>query len=142
MDSRHVRVLHVEDDRVYRALVRRHLSEVQDYDFEVLTVDNQHDAVDAFEKGGFDLVLLDYHLAQGNGLNCLRLMRQRDQLAPIIAVSGTATPEIAAELIEEGADDYLGKDGLTRQVLETSVCAALRRARAFRSRRGPRISRH
>src|SRR3954470_2405976 len=105
MSARSIRLLHVEDDAIQRKLLHAHLKQLPDLQFEVMPADSEDDAIATLGRG-FDLVLLDYHLNQGNGLSCLRRIRQRDPHIPIIAISGVATPEIAAELLEAGADDY------------------------------------
>jgi DNA-binding response OmpR family regulator len=87
-----------------------------------------------FPGGGFELVILDYHLSQGNGLSCLRNIRQIDSIVPIITVSSVATDEIVSVLISAGADDYLAKQSLSSKTLGQSVRNVLTRAKAFRAR--------
>ena len=55
-------------------------------------------------------------------------------MVPVVAVSGVATAEIASQLIEAGADDYLDKENLDTLTLDNSVRNASMRARAFRTR--------
>jgi len=133
MSARTIRVLHVEDDELQRRMLRAQLATLPDYAFALTCVASEDGAMEAF-RGGYDLVLLDYHLTQGNGLNCLRRLRQLDTSVPIIAISGKATPEVAADLLEAGADDYFSKDGLEPEALGRSIRAALARADAWRSR--------
>ncbi|MBN2580366.1 MAG: response regulator [Pirellulales bacterium] len=134
MPSAPIRVLHVEDNRIQQALVARHLATVEEYQFTIHHVSGEEAAVETFRQGGYDLVILDYHLDQGDGLNCLRRIRRADAIVPIVAVSGVATSEIASQLIEAGADDYLGKKTLDSETLGQSVRNVLARAKAFRSR--------
>jgi len=129
-----IQVLHVEDDRIQHVFVARHLAALSEYDFRIETATSEDEAMEIFQKGDFDLVILDYHLDQGNGLHCLTRIRELDEMVPVIAVSGVATDEIAAKLIEEGADDYLGKKGLDGPTLNQSVRNSLTRAKAFKSR--------
>lgn len=129
-----VRLLHVEDDRIQQAWLARQLATMQDYQFDITVATTEEDALGAFAEGGFELVILDYHLAEGDGLSCLRLLRDVDPYVPLIAVSGVATDEIAAELIVAGADDYLAKSTLDGQVIGQSVRNVLTRAKAFRTR--------
>ena len=42
-----------------------------------------------FEAGGFDLLLLDIFMPTMDGLETMRLIRQRQPLIPIIAISGS-----------------------------------------------------
>lgn len=130
------RVLHVEDDKIQRAIVAHYLTDPKEQKYVVTGVESEEDAVSTFRRGGVDLVILDYQLAQGDGLNCLRQLRQLDVIVPVIAVSGTATPAIAAELIEAGADDYLSKESLDKQILAESMETALTRAQGIRTEVG------
>jgi CheY-like chemotaxis protein len=129
-----VRLLHVEDDRIQQAWLARKLAGLTEYHFEITVATSEHAALAAFAEGCFDLVILDYHLAEGDGLSCLRLIRAIDSIIPMIAVSGVASDEIAAELITAGADDYLAKQTLDGLVLEQSLRNVLTRAKAFRER--------
>lgn len=129
-----IRVLHIEDDRIQQTLAAHYLSALSEYVFEIQTVPGEDAAVETFRQGTFDLVILDYHLSQGDGLHCLVRIRQLDTMVPVIAVSGIATDEIAAKLIEAGADDYLGKKSLDGPTLAQSVRNVLARTRAFKSR--------
>ncbi len=128
------RVLHVEDDKIQRALIAHYLTEPDGHEYVVTGVESEDDAVSAFQRDGVDLVILDYQLAQGDGLSCLRQLRQLDAIVPVIAVSGTATPAIAEELIEAGADDYLSKESMDKSILAESIESAMTRAKGVRAR--------
>ena len=138
-----IRLLHVEDDPIQQVLVVHQLAEMREYQFLVTVATSEDDAISYFIEGSFDLVILDYHLLQGDGVSCLRRLRELDRIVPIIAVSGAASDEIAAVLISVGADDYLAKQILESRVLRQSVptCSpgasfslALRAAREMNSR--------
>jgi DNA-binding response OmpR family regulator len=135
MTSSAIRVLHIDDDRIQQALVARSLNKLEGYEFSIQTATSEDDALLLFMQRGVDLVILDYHLNKGDGLSCLRRLRQIDPIVPIIAVSGVATADIATKLIEEGADDYLCKQVLNfGQILSQCVRNALTRAKSYRRR--------
>jgi DNA-binding response OmpR family regulator len=127
MAKRTIRLLHIEDDRFQRRLLAHHLKDVDEFEFEITDAESEREGLDLFDARGTDLVILDYRLAQGDGLHCLRELRCRDPNIPIIAVSGTASQQIARELVECGADDYLDKKELTGQILARSVRDVLSR---------------
>jgi len=133
MSESAVRVLHIEDDVIQRRMLVAQLKAVPDYSFVVTAAAGEDDAVAGF-RDGFDLVILDYHLTQGDGVACVKRLRQLDAAIPIIAISGVATPEVAAELVEAGADDYFSKDGLDADVLRKCIGTALARSNAWRTR--------
>lgn len=131
---RAVRVLHIEDDAVQLEAVALHLAGIKGFRCSVTPAASEAGAVELFRKGGFDVVLLDYHLEQGNGLACLRQLRALDPVVPIVVLSGVAPPQVAAELLEAGADDFLSKENLSGDRLARSLKAAVERADAIRQR--------
>jgi len=134
MTTNSIRLLHVEDDRIQQAVIRRKLASLHDYLFDIAVAASEDEAVALFRGGGFALVILDYQLSQGDGVSCLRRLRQIDPIVPIITVSAVASGEIAAVLISAGADDYLAKQTLDTKVLGQSVRNVMTRAKAFRAR--------
>src|SRR5262249_61627486 len=102
-----VRVLHVEDDLVTQQAMRLHLAAIKEFAFQVTSAVSESEAVEAFGRQPFDVVLLDYHLVQGNGLNCLRQLRAMDPMVPVVVISSVTEPQVAAELLDAGADDFL-----------------------------------
>src|SRR5205823_935513 len=115
-----------------RRILAQQFAAVKEYSFAITCVASEDEAIREFRQGGIDCVVLDYHLSQGDGLSCLRKLRQLDPIVPIVAVSGEVTPEIAAELLRVGADDYISKSDLLSGAVPRSVCAALARAEALR----------
>jgi DNA-binding response OmpR family regulator len=138
MSTRAVTLLHIEDDAIQRRLLVHHLAAMPGLCFEVHHAETEDDAIGVIEGGRVEFVILDYHLREGDGLSCVRRIRGRDPVVPIIAISGAATPEIAAELLEAGADDYIEKRELTRAVLAERMRETLIRADACRHRVGGR----
>lgn len=115
-------------------LVPGGLAAIEGLRVEIAYAETEASALDAFDAGGVEMVILDYHLRQGNGLRCLEEIRRRDASVPIIAISGVATPEIAADLVQAGADDYIGKRDLTSDLLARGMRDALERADAWKRR--------
>jgi DNA-binding response OmpR family regulator len=136
MSIRAVTLLHIEDDAMQQRLLAHHLRAIPEFRFEIRHAETQDDAISAFDHDPVDFVILDYNLRQGDGLSCIQELRSRDLVVPIIAISGMATPEIAAELLEAGADDYIEKRDLTSDLLARRMRETLIRANACR----PRVS--
>lgn len=141
MANRTIRVLHVEDDPAQHRLIVHHLQGIREFDFDLRCLATEEEAIRAFESGDIDFVILDYHLSQGDGLHCLLELRRRDPIVPVLAISGMASPEIAANLVEAGADDYISKRDLTGDILGRSIRASLARVDAWNQRvaRRPRV---
>lgn len=63
----------------------------------------------ARQSGPFDLVLLDYNMPGMGGLAGLEAMATVNGGKPVAIMSGTATPDIAEEAIENGAAGFVPK---------------------------------
>src|ERR1041385_8213647 len=70
-----------------------------------------------------DVILADFSLPQFNAIKALKLLRERNLDIPFIVVTGSLSEEAAAEVIKQGADDYLIKDRLVR--LGQAVASAI-----------------
>ncbi|NIZ15071.1 response regulator [Phaeobacter sp. HF9A] len=84
------------------------------------------EGVARFEKTRADCVLLDYHLADNNGLSVLSALKARDPFVPVIVLSGRGSEELAAAAVKAGATRYLTKRGLSLDMLRTAIEASIR----------------
>jgi len=68
-----------------------------------------YEAFNLLRKEVFDLVFLDIHLPEMDGLQVLKEIRQGDQKLPVILLTGYGTLQSAVEALRLGATDYLLK---------------------------------
>jgi len=64
-----------------------------------------------------DLVLLDYHLPDMNGLAALNIFGDRHPELPVVILSGSANPSIAQRVLAQGAAGFVTKSGLSDELL-------------------------
>ncbi len=100
-----MRVLVVEDDAGIRSLMQSSLG-VEG--FEVQTAVSVSEARALLRHSRPDVLLLDLGLPDGEGVELVRELRQRDSL-PILVVSARHQEAQKIELLDAGADDYLTK---------------------------------
>ena len=118
-------LLLVEDDDAARAAVARHL---RGHGFRVVEARDGEAALEAWDRGRPDLVLLDLGLPGIDGLSVIHHVR-RDASTPIIVLSARAGEHDKVDALDAGADDYLTKPfGMLE--LRARVRAGLRRALA------------
>ncbi len=80
---------------------------------EVTSVENGEQAVEAWRRGGFDLVLMDLRMPVMDGLTAIRAIRKAEgsglPRAPIIVISANTSPDDLRSSTEAGADRHIGK---------------------------------
>ncbi len=82
----------------------------------VLGVGSPKAALEALERGRFDVVLLDLWLGNESGLDAIPDMLRRQPAAAIIVITAFATFESAVDAMKRGAKDYLPKPFTPEQV--------------------------
>jgi DNA-binding response OmpR family regulator len=124
-----MKLLVVEDDRMFAALVRRGLAE------EGHTVDVAGDHARgrtlAFVHD-YDGIILDVVLPDGNGLELVRELRREGRSTPVLMLTGNRATEDVVRGLDAGADDYLTKPFQVSE-LKARVRALLRRGGARRA---------
>src|SRR5690242_6863241 len=100
--SRSLRVLHLEDDPEFAKLVQELLRK-EGWQTQPVIVDNHRDFVTTLETNAFDVILGDYQLPSGSGLQALHAARQKAPNTPFVLVSGILSEEAAVETLKSGA---------------------------------------
>jgi len=92
---------------------------------------NGKDAVDLFEAGTFDLVLLDIMMPTLSGYDVCRAIRKKDEQVPVIMLTAKSEEIDKVLGLELGADDYITKPFGVHELL-ARIGAVLRRSRRHR----------
>jgi DNA-binding NarL/FixJ family response regulator len=117
-----VKILIIDDDEDLRNILAHYLKQEWP-DIEVEKFDPlEREMPDAsFPLGAYDVVILDYMLGRGDGLDWLRQFKLRPDCPPVLFLTGAGNEIIAVRAMKAGADDYQRKQELTRERLVTSV---------------------
>ncbi len=109
-------ILVVDDQRFDRTRLQRLIATL-DLDTHVVEADCLETMGTMLEADRFDLILLDYNLPDGTGLQALDAVRlsPKNRNAATIMVAGDGQNEIAIEALKRGCSDYITKDDLTRK---------------------------
>jgi DNA-binding response OmpR family regulator len=116
-------ILLVEDDPMLRQLVRRNLAAEG---FAVDTAATLEEADGALDAAQFDAVLLDLSLPDGDGIELLKRIRQKNDPVPVIAVTARDGVDDRVRGLNLGADDYVVKPFATEELV-ARMRAVLRR---------------
>jgi two-component system, OmpR family, response regulator RegX3 len=108
------RVLVVEDEESFSDALSYLLRKEG---FEVAVCPTGPDALDAFDRAGADLVLLDLMLSGPPGTEVCQSLRRRSDV-PVIMLSARDSEVDKAISLELGADDYVTKPFSWRELAE------------------------
>jgi two-component system cell cycle response regulator len=108
MNTEKLKLLVVEDDADQRALIRETLED-RFGPGTVKAVEGIRAAL-AENLNTFNLILTDYNLTDGTGMELLIQVRQRCR-TPVILVTGENVARIATDAVRNGATDYVVKFG-------------------------------
>ncbi len=109
------KVLIIEDDEVLLALLQN-LLKAEGYDT-LATADGPR-GISTYKENRPDLVLLDLGLPSMNGLEVLRMIRDFDNEARIIVITGYGSSETAAVAARLGAVAFVNKPFEPRKLLQ------------------------
>ena len=116
-EKKRARILVVDDEEDVREFCRDSLSALG---FGVQTAASASHALGALEQSEVDIVLSDLMMPGADGMELLRLVKERAPGIDVILMTGYATIETAVEAMRRGAADYITKP-LSMDDLETRL---------------------
>ena len=125
-------ILIVDDEPRIRDLIREHL---QYAGFTCAEAGDGGEALSLLAQGGIDLVILDIMMPFMDGMTCLREMRTRKMMTPVIMLTARSEEYDKLAGLENGADDYVVKPFSPRELV-ARVKAVLARTMPSTARDG------
>lgn len=119
-------ILLVEDDESIREMVEKYL---RMEGFNITSASNGEEAVQKYLNTSFDLMILDIMMPKLDGLEVLKIIREKSAL-PILIMSAKDSDIDKAVGLGLGADDYIAKP-FSMLELSARVKAAIRRATTY-----------
>ncbi len=119
------KLLLVEDDPNLGNLLVEYLR-AKGYEADLRTDGQQ--GRNAYDKGGYDLLILDVMMPIKDGFTLAREIREKDASTPIIFLTAKSMKQDTIQGFQHGADDYLTKPFSMEELL-LRVSAVLRRAK-------------
>ncbi len=109
-----MKILLAEDEkRMNRALCEI----LRQEGYEVTSVDNGEDALYEIEGNTYDLVVLDVMMPGMNGYSVAKQARKSGIKTPILMLTAKSELDDKVEGLDSGADDYLTKPFMTKELL-------------------------
>lgn len=132
-----MKILYLEDNKLDIELTRREFARIAP-EIEMEVVNNVQTAqkmVEDHDRNGFDVVLTDMHLPDGDGLNFMEWIRENNLPYAVVLITGHGDEEMAVAALKSGADDYIAKTPGYLSRLPTVLDGAMLRFKAEIARR-------
>jgi len=117
------RILLVEDDPNLSVVIQDYL-EMLGYDTVLCT--NGEEGLNEYNKGGFNLIILDVMMPKMDGFTVAEEIRKTDEYTPIIFLTAKSLKEDRVKGFKLGCDDYISKPFNTEE-LSLRIKAILKR---------------
>jgi two-component system, NarL family, sensor histidine kinase UhpB len=121
-----IHVMLVEDNPGDAIIIKEMLKEVYDDKF-VLEHFNRVDEGLKHINQDFDILLLDLNLPDSHGVETFKTMGKHATNLPIIILTGLVDENLAINIVSEGAQDYLVKGQIDKQLLSRSIKYSIER---------------
>ncbi|BAY98880.1 two-component hybrid sensor and regulator [Tolypothrix tenuis PCC 7101] len=137
-------ILLIDDCAEDRVTYRRFLQHDNRYIYRILEFDTATAAMNWCHYETPDVVLLDFALPNGDGLDFIRQFREhlRNTQSAVIMVTGQGDETIAVQAMKNGAQDYLLKSQLTATILHSAIHYAVEQVRLLRQLEQSREQQH
>ena len=129
MNGENHSVLLIEDNPGDARLIREMLAEEPDSPFELHFSERLAHGLDFLANEKPDLVLLDLSLPDSLGLETFARVYEHSPAVPIIVLTGTDDKTVALKAVKGGAQDYLVKGKLDRELLVRAMQYSIERKR-------------
>ena len=105
-----VRLLYAEDATHDVDLTRTYFR-INAPDFEIELAQTGRQCLSLLQQKRYDVLLLDNHLPDMDGVDVLKELGARRMAVPVVMVTGIGDEELAVQVLQLGAVDYVPKDG-------------------------------
>jgi two-component system sensor histidine kinase UhpB len=126
MNEKTVRIILVEDNPGDALIIQEMLREIYDNHFDLHSFQRVDEGLKHLNEN-FDIMLLDLNLPDSQGIETFNTMNKHAPELPIIILTGLVDEELAINIVSEGAQDYLVKGQIDKQLLSRSIKYSIER---------------
>jgi two-component system sensor histidine kinase UhpB len=131
MTTQNARIILVEDDALFSQMIHFQLSSVStDFssgNIQLVTSFGEFEEILSFFLP--DVILLDLNLPDSSGMETYMKVKMRCPNAAVIILSGSDDEELSANIVQNGAQDYILKSDVNGRLLSKAIQYSLERMR-------------
>jgi two-component system cell cycle sensor histidine kinase/response regulator CckA len=125
-----MRVLLIEDNIAEARFLQETFKGVGRSQFQLTHAQRLGEAIAHIERQSFDIALLDLTLPDSSGLESLDVLIKAAPSLPIVVLTNTNDEDLAVEAVRHGAQDYLTKRSMNKDLLVRALRYAIERKQA------------
>src|SRR3954471_3051619 len=129
MSNRSPKVLLIEDNVELAQVISHILRQGPEPSFQCISLPRLDKSLDRLRVGDLAAAVLDLGLPDSSGLDSLRRLHAEFPELPIVVLTALEDENIALQALREGAQDYLLKSEISRNIVLRSVRFAIERKR-------------
>ncbi len=114
-------ILIVDDDTAHRTMLKVNL---EGAGYEIIEADDGDQVLPALEEHEVDLILMDLKMKRMDGIEAIKLLREKGRMEPVVVITAFSSVESAVEAMKYGAMDYVTKP-VDIEALKITVSKAL-----------------
>lgn len=126
MTASHRKILLIEDEPDATEIIKELIAGA-DNSYDVDWAQTLGSGLEALDREEIDLILLDLALPDSRELETLIRVQRHAPDCPVVILTATADEAVATQAVKLGAQDYLFKSDLNRQILHRSIRYAIER---------------
>ena len=115
------KILIVDDDTAHRTMLKVNLSGAG---YEIVEADDGDRVLPVLAEQDVDLILMDLKMQRLDGLDAIKLLREKGRVEPVVVITAFSSVESAVEAMKYGAMDYVTKP-VDIEALKLTVAKAL-----------------
>ncbi len=115
------KILIVDDDTAHRTMLKVNLAGAG---YEIVEADDGDRVLPILAEQDIDLILMDLKMQRMDGMEAIRLLREKGRPEPVIVITAFSSVESAVEAMKHGAMDYVTKP-IDIEALKLVVAKAL-----------------
>ena len=133
-ENKAIRILYMEDDAGLARLFQKRLGRLG---YKVDIAHDGNEGLEMYRRGNYDVVIVDHNMPGRDGLQVIQVLKEEDELLPVVMITGSGSEQIAVKAMKLGASDYLVKDtdGGYLQLLPTVIEKVLQQRRLAEEKR-------
>jgi len=121
-------VLLIEDSELYARLIGQWLEQTWEHPLQLTRATCLATALKQLAKTAFELIILDLHLPDSDGLDSYHRLVREAGATPVVIVTGAGEKALAVDAVRAGAQDYLVKGEVAGPGLVRALRLAIERA--------------